>query len=331
MLKQKVLQQLRASDDFVSGQQISQACGVSRAAVWKAVEALRQEGYVIESVTRRGYRLQQTTPQLCQEEILAALPADHPWRDYIHTIQQVDSTNTVAKKLAAQGAPEGTIVVADQQTSGRGRLGRQFFSPAGVGVYLTVILRPKAKPEQILHLTAMTAEAICQAVEKACGVRPQIKWTNDLILNQKKLSGTLTELSVEAESGMVQYVVAGIGINCNQNREDFDPEIQDVATSLRMQTGTLVDRNRLAAAQIMALYEMSRDLLGPGRAQWLQQYSEDCITLGQEIKIVRGDQVRYARAEGLTPDAALVVSYADGSREEISCGEVSIRGMYGYV
>lgn len=330
MLKQEVLQQLRSCGGFLSGQKISAQCGVSRAAVWKAVEALRADGYVIESVTNRGYRLVQATPRLCLTEILAALPADHPWCDRIKLFDAVDSTNTVAKKLAVQGAPEGTVVIAQSQTGGRGRLGRSFSSPEGVGTYLSVILRPQVKPDRILHLTAMVAEAICQAVEQACRIRPQIKWTNDLVLGGKKICGILTELSVEAESGIVQYVVPGIGLNCNQRAEDFPPELREIAASIAMQTRQPVDRNRLVAAQIQALWELSQQLLD-NDGRWLCQYERDCLTLGQDVKIIRGDSVRLGHAERLTRDAALIVSYPDGSREEITCGEVSVRGMYGYV
>lgn len=327
MLKQKVLQQLRGSGSPVSGQQMSRELGVSRAAVWKAVEALRRQGYEIESVPRQGYRLQTATRALCAAEILAALPAEHPWRERVQVLDCVESTNTLAKALAAQGAPAGTVLIADRQTGGRGRLGRSFVSPAGVGIYLSVILRPQVKPEKLLHLTAMAAEYLSRAVGKTCGVQPGIKWTNDLVLNRKKIGGILTELSVEAESGLVQYVVLGIGVNCNQ--DSFPAELGDIATSLALQTGAQTDRNRLSAAMIQALSELSEHLLDD--PQWLARYEKICVTLGQEVKLVRADEVRYAFAEGLDPAAALLVRYPDGSREAIACGEVSVRGMYGYL
>lgn len=326
MLKQKVLQRLRSGGSPLSGQQISRELGVSRAAVWKAVEALRREGYEIESVPRQGYRLLQATSTLCEAEILAAL-GDHPWQDRVQVLDRVDSTNTRAKALAAQGAPAGTVLIADHQTGGRGRLGRSFLSPEGVGIYLSVILRPQERPEKILHLTAMAAEYLAQAVEEVCGVKPGIKWTNDLVMHRKKIAGILTELSVEAESGLVQYVVVGIGINCNQR--SFDDSIADMATSLALETGTSVDRNRLAAAMIRALHRLSVQLLTD--RDWLRRYEAACVTLGQDVKLVRGDEVRYAFAEGLNDEAALLVRYPDGRREAIACGEVSVRGMYGYL
>lgn len=326
MLKQKVLQRLRSGGGPLSGQQISRELGVSRAAVWKAVEALRREGYEIESVPRQGYRLLETTRSLCAAEILAALPADHPWRGQLQVMDSVDSTNTRAKALAAQGAPAGTVLIADHQTGGRGRLGRSFLSPAGVGIYLSAILRPQVRPEQLLHLTAMAAEYLSRAILEVCGVQPGIKWTNDLVLNRRKICGILTELSVEAESGLVQYVVVGIGVNCNQR--EFDDTIAAIATSLALETGREVDRNVLAAAMIRALEELSAALLTD--TDWLRRYEAVCVTLGQEVKLVRGDEVRYAFAEGLDPAAALIVRYPDGSREAIACGEVSVRGMYGY-
>ena len=331
MLKQKVLEYLRGANGYLSGQEISHRCGVSRTAVWKAVESLRQDGYIIDSVTRRGYRLVQATPALCSVELLAALPADFPWRDRIQVFDCVDSTNTVAKRLAAQGAPAGTTIVADHQTGGRGRLGRSFQSPAGLGTYLSIILRPNAKPEQLMTLTAMIAEAVCEAVEQACQLRPQIKWANDLLFQKRKICGILTELSVEAESGLVQYAVVGIGMNCNQRPEDFPPELQKTAISLSMALGHTVNRNLVAAAQIASLCNLAQHLPDDGQWPWLEQYTHDCITIGKDVRIIQGAQARVGHAVGLNEQAALLVAYPDGTEEAVSCGEVSVRGIYGYV
>lgn len=329
MTKEAVLELLRTTEGFVSGQQMSEKLSLSRAAVWKAVQVLREDGYEIESVTNRGYRLHATTARLQEREVLTAL-GSHPWADRVTVVPVLDSTNIMAKKLAAEGALQGTVVIADQQTGGRGRMGRSFASPAGVGIYLSVILRPNLPPERLMHLTAMVAEAACNAVEKSSGVRPGIKWTNDLVFGRRKLAGILTELSLEAESGLVEYAVVGIGINCNNAPGDFPPELQKIATSIRQETGMPVNRNTLAARLLEELCRADRELFSRKQA-WMTAYAADCITIGQDVKILRGDIVRFAHADGVDGDAALLVTYDDGTEGVVNSGEVSIRGMYGYL
>jgi BirA family biotin operon repressor/biotin-[acetyl-CoA-carboxylase] ligase len=327
MLKDEVLRLLRGKDGPVSGEQMSAALGVSRAAVWKAVAALRRDGYDVGASTRLGYSLLSEPDRLDQAGVLRAL-GSHPWRELVRVLPEVDSTNNLVKKLAAEGAPEGTVVIADRQTAGRGRRGRTFSSPSGVGIYLSVLLRPKAKPEELLHVTALVGTAMCSAVESVCGVRPGVKWTNDLVMGKHKLCGILTELSLEAETREVDYVVPGIGVNCNQ--ESFPEELKDIAASLRMQTGRPVDRCALAAAMVRELYRMNETMFTEKEA-WLAQFARDCVTLGQDVRVVRGDHVYPAHADGIGPDGELLVTRADGTREAISSGEVSIRGMYGYL
>ena len=209
-MKDQILQLLRSEEGYLSGQEMSTRLGISRAAVWKAVEALRKEGYAIDSAPNRGYRLAAPTDRLSAREITARL-SGHPWAGLVQVLDTVDSTNNLAKALAVQGAPAGTVLVADCQTGGRGRLGRSFSSPPGLGVYLSVILRPEAPPPALMHLTCAVAEVLCDGVEAASGLRPGIKWTNDLVSGGRKLAGILTELSLEAESGHVQYAVVGAG------------------------------------------------------------------------------------------------------------------------
>ncbi len=314
---------------FVSGSHISERFGVSRAAVWKAVSALREEGYEIESVTNRGYRLCRE-PDLLNEARVRAQLEGHPWRERVQVLDTVDSTNTRCKLLAASGAPEGTVVIADCQTGGRGRLGRSFASPAGQGVYLSAILRPECEPRQLTHLTAMVAVAVLDAIEELTGLRAGIKWTNDIVCSARKLCGILTELSIEAETGGVQYAVVGIGFNCAQRPEDFPEEIRDMAGSLFMATGRPVDRSALAAATVRQLARMNGALL-TRKAEYLQRYARDCVTIGARVRIVRAGEERYALATGIDADAGLCVRYDDGTQEVVNTGEVSVRGMYGYL
>ena len=253
-----------------------------------------------------------------------------PWQDSLLWFDSIDSTNTRAKELAAQGAPQGTVLVADCQTGGRGRRGRSFHSPAGTGIYMSVILRPNCPPEKLMHLTCAAAVAMCDAVENACGIRPGIKWTNDLVWGSRKIAGILTELG-PIRSGAVSYTVIGIGINCNQTESDFPEDIRSMAGSLHSVTGKSIDRARVAAAMTDALYRMSEILLTE-KEHILSRYRTDCITLGKEISVVKADgTARHGTALDIDADGALVVRFSGGTAEAVNSGEVSIRGMYGYV
>ena len=263
-----------------------------------------------------------------KEKILNNLNAECPWRDTLHWYTDIDSTNTRAKLLARQGAPHGTVLIAGHQTGGRGRMGRTFQSPEGMGVYLSVILRPNCKPESLMHLTCAAGVAMVRAVEKVCGVRPQVKWINDLVVKGKKLGGILTEMSVD--KGMVDYAVIGIGINCLQEVQDFPPEIAGLATSLSLTAGKKIPPEALAAAMVEALWQMDR-ILFTEKQQLMADYKNNCITLGKDIQVIRGDRVIPGKAIDLDEDGGLLVVYSDGSAETVSSGEVSVRGMYGYV
>lgn len=252
---------------------------------------------------------------------------EHPWRDKIQYFETMESTNTYAKHLAAEGAPEGTVIIAGHQTGGRGRLGRSFSSPGQMGVYLSVILRPNCPPRELMHLTCATAVVGCAAVEEATGSCPQIKWTNDLVLGKRKLGGILTELSVNPATGVVDWVVIGIGINCCQKTTDFPEEIRQIACSLGIRWA---DTPALFGALIRRFEQMGRDLLGEKDAI-LEEFQRRCVTIGSQISILRGDEVRHGTALGIDENGGLLVRYEDGSRGSVTSGEVSIRGMYGYL
>ena len=232
--------------------------------------------------------------------------------------------------MAKAGAPNGTVLIAGQQTGGRGRMGRSFHSPAGKGLYLSAILRPECAAEQLMHLTCAVAVAVCRAVEAASGYRPGIKWINDLVAGKQKLGGILTELSVNPQSGSVEYAIVGIGINCNHLTEDFPPELQDIATSLQIVTGKAVSTSKIATAMISALQEISQRLLTE-KAAIMEEYGKNCITLGQNVVVLRAEEKRYGKAISVDGDGGLLVEFTDGTRQVVNSGEVSIRGMYGYV
>ena len=253
---------------------------------------------------------------------------DCPW--HLHMFTELDSTNTFLKKIAQGGAPAGSVVVCDRQSAGRGRLGRTFLSPGGVGVYLSALIRPDCAPTELMHLTCAVAVAMCDAVENAFGFRPGIKWTNDLVVNGRKLGGILTELGLDPKTGMVDHAILGIGINCGQIETDFDESIRSMATSVRMVTGQNASRERLIAEMVKALEAMDKALL-TSPAAILERYRADCITLGQDVSILRGDEIRHGRALDIDAEGGLIVRYDSGETGTVTSGEVSVRGLYGYI
>ena len=323
MTKEDVLSLLEHADAPVSGEQMCKTLGISRAAVWKAIESLRADGYDIEAATRRGYRL--CTHPLSQQT-LEELLSGESWLSRLIVLPEVDSTNNYLKTLAADGAPDGTAVLSRKQTAGRGRRGRSFLSEPG-GLYLSFLLRPHEPAQALLHLTALAGLCVCNAVEAVTGMQAGIKWPNDPVLNGKKLCGILTELSMSLETQEPEYVVIGIGINCNQAA--FPPEL-DMATSLRIETGASVDVNAIAAALLRELHRMREEFLSRKDA-WVQAFSEKCLTVGKDIQILRNGEAAQAKATGIGPDAELLVEYPDGRTGAVASGEVSVRGLYGYV
>ena len=330
--KEQVYDFLQANaGSYLSGEAVSRALGISRAAVWKAVNSLRADGYTIEARTGLGYALVEHPDALTEREIRRWLRAIGSGDGVtLQCLEEVDSTNSHLKREALSGAAGGTFAVAECQTGGRGRLGRSFQSPRGKGIYLSGLFRPLLPPEALVPVTALTAVVMCDAVEAVCGVRPRIKWTNDLLLCGKKIAGILTEVALEGETGAVQSLVIGVGINVSQGPEDFSPDVAAMAASLAQVLGRPVSRPQLAAEMIAALERLMADL-GGDLAPYLRKYRQDCLTLGQEVQLLWQDRRERAFAEDIDSQFGLVVRYADGRREVIRSGEVSVRGLYGYV
>ncbi len=324
MLSSEVLRLLKEAGEPLSGEVMGQTLGVSRAAVWKGIRALRQAGYQIDSAPNRGYLLIDRPDRLCAGELAGDRTCIGR---QILCLETVDSTNSEGKRQALSGAAEGLAILADRQTGGRGTRGRSFFSPAGEGLYCSVLLRPSCSLQALMGLTAWTAVAACDAVETVCGIRPGIKWTNDLVLEGKKLCGILTELGLEGESGQLEYVVVGIGINVGQT--DFGPELNPIAVSLRQVLGAAPRRADLALALLNALDEMYA-AFPEQKPRYLSRYRADCLTTGREVRFLQDGVEKTAWAESIDDQFALVVRYPDGSRETLSAGEVSGRGLCGY-
>ncbi len=325
MVKDALLQALESRSEPLSGEALSRELGVSRAAVWKAVKALQTEGYAIEALPTRGYRLL-NAPDVLRGDRLA--DPNRVVGCEVLCLDSVDSTNNECKRRAIQGAPTGLAVTAEVQTGGKGRRGRSFQSLAGKGLYLSVLLRPQVALEQVSQLTAWTAIAVCRAIERLCSAKPSIKWPNDVLVEGKKLCGILTELGVEGESGALSYVVVGMGTNLSQTADDFGPELADKAVSLAM-LGAKVRRDDLARALLDELDAMNA-AFPEGREAYLEEYRRRCVTLGREIKLVGPQGERAATAVDVDDDFMLRVRLPDGTEESISSGEVSVRGLLGY-
>ena len=327
MSQQRVCRALQESGDYLSGQELSRTLGISRAAVWKAVEALRRQGYDIEARTGRGYRLIGAPDLLSRETVEQYL---HRTRENLHVLETVDSTNSFCRRLALEGTPDGTAVLADCQTAGRGRRGRSFQSPAGKGLFFSVLWRPDCAPEELLPLTALSAVAVCRAIQRVTGVRPQIKWPNDLVLGGRKLAGILTEMSLEGESGHVSHVVVGIGINLAQPQEYFDAAGLPHGTSLALQ-GVPVDMDTDPEwlAQYMTDFGFDRALYtyeAEGFAPYRERYKALCVNLGRRVTYDGG----AGTAVDVDDEGRLIVRDETGDTR-VFTGEVSVKGIYGAV
>lgn len=315
---------------YLSGESISNQLGVSRSAVWKSISILRNQGYHIASTPNKGYALQATPDRLIQAQLQQLLHQPQGVGCQLICLEEVDSTNTHLNQLALQGAPHGTVVTAETQTAGRGRRGRSFHSPQGTGLYCSTLLRPSCSSAEIANLTAWVAVALSDAIAQCCNLQPEIKWTNDLVLQGKKICGILTELGLESESDSVDYVVVGCGINVNQTKADFPQEIQSMATSLAEVAGKPIQRTPLCAAILTALNQMFLDF-PTEKETYLNKYRNRCITLGKEIQVTQGSTHYQAIAQEIDQDFRLVVQDTQGETRVLSTGEVSVRGMYGYI
>lgn len=317
--KESVLTLLEARQgSFVSGEELAGSLRLSRAAVCKAIKALRQEGCAIEAVTNRGYCLS------ADSDILSAQGVKKYLRSYfqITAHPSVTSTNTLLRSLAEQGAPEGTVVIAGQQLQGRGRSGRTFYSPADTGIYLSLLLRPLgADARQTVTLTAAAAVALCQAVETVSGQSPQIKWVNDIFLEGKKISGILTEAAFGLESGAPEYVVVGVGINAYTPEGGFPPELAEIAGSL-WEKPVADGRNKLAAAFLNRFWEL---YAAGDPAAFLEDYRRRSLVVGKDVTVIAGGTETPAHALGIDDSCRLLVRHESGETAALSYGEVRIR------
>lgn len=326
-MKEKIIQYLENSNNYVSGQKISEDLHVSRTAVWKNINILREEGYEIESSTRRGYRLVRKPDVLSKGMLMRYLP-EGVLPGEIHYYDSIDSTNEEAKRCAAKGAPDGSLYFSDNQTAGKGRRGRSWASPKGEDVFFTLLLRPDILPQNISMVTLVSALAVREAMSTYAGEQCQIKWPNDIILHGKKMCGILTEMSMEMTD--IDYLVIGIGVNLN--RHQFSDEIKEFASSVFLETGHRVERSHFLADVLVAFRERYEKFLQTQDLSLLMdEYNQYLINVGRKVKIIKRDEELVRTAIGIDQRGNLLVEDDDGHRESVFSGEVSVRGLYGYV
>jgi BirA family biotin operon repressor/biotin-[acetyl-CoA-carboxylase] ligase len=304
---------------FISGEEISLALGVSRTAVWKQIGQLREIGYAIEAAPSRGYRLAATPDTLIPSELRAGLDTRVVGREIVY-FEETDSTNVRAHDLGEKGAVEGTVVVADRQTAGKGRMGRHWASPGGVNLYVSVLLRPNILPVEAPQLTFLSALATARAVEEVGGMSAAVKWPNDVLLGGKKVAGLLNEMSAETEG--IHFVVLGIGVNLNMRDDQFPSELRYPATSVALETGKPVSRAAFARALFRHLDSLYELYLEKGFTPVIRAWEALFELLGREVEVDSQDRVLSGRVEGLDEDGALLLRLDSGARERILAGDV---------
>ena len=325
-MKEKILALLKQQNDYISGQELCEHFGVSRTAVWKAIKQLQNEGYQIEAVNNKGYHLLEESDVLTETEIQEKLHTTVMGKNLI-CYKETGSTNNDAKRMAEEGAPHGTMIVADMQTGGRGRRGREWKSAPGESIAMTLLLRPEILPENASMLTLVGAMALTDAIDSLTTSSCRIKWPNDIVLNEKKLCGILTEMSTEVD--YIQYVVIGIGVNANQT--EFPEEIREIATSIYLEEGKKINRAAIVAKYLEEfekyydIFQKTQDMSG-----LIDQYNQILVNRDRTVRVLDPKGEFTGTALGIDERGELLVQTDDGAVVKVYAGEVSVRGLYGY-
>ncbi|ADU73267.1 BirA family biotin operon repressor/biotin-[acetyl-CoA-carboxylase] ligase [Acetivibrio thermocellus AD2] len=334
-VKEVILKKLKEStQNYVSGEELSNILGVSRTAVWKCINELKKEGYVIDSSSKKGYKLCYVPDIINSWEIKEGLGTRIIGQN-IHCFSEIDSTNNYAKTLAQKGCDDGTVVLAEHQTQGRGRLGRSWDSMGGKGIWMSIVLRPAVGLEDVQIITLAAAVAVVLAFKKVMGIDAGIKWPNDIVLDGKKVCGILTEMSMEMER--INFLILGIGINFSHEESEFPEEIRDRATSLgiylKEKKGMDISRfkrSHLIRAILSELEEVY-DMINEGKAGVIvEEWKKYSVTLGKEVVIKYREEQYTGIAQDVDQSGRLIVKQDDGTVREILSGEVSVRGLLGY-
>lgn len=323
-MKAKILAKLKNSDTYISGQELSQEFNVSRTAIWKIITKLREEGYEIEAIKNKGYKIVNAPDILSKSELESVVKDEYT----ICYEDEVDSTNNYAKKIAEQGAKNKTLIVSDCQYAGKGRKGKSFASARHQGIFMTILIRPDIKPQNASKLTIIAAVAVWAGIYKATGLKCKIKWPNDIICNGKKICGILTEMSTEMQS--INYIVIGIGINTGN--DSFPDDIKEVATSIKIEAGGKSYKRSSIIAEVInsfdIYYEKFTECQNLGFIK--EDYNKYLVNAGERVKIFGEKESYEAVALGIDDDGELLIN-RDGKIVKIVSGEVSVRGVYGYV
>ncbi|MEG1887522.1 MAG: biotin--[acetyl-CoA-carboxylase] ligase, partial [Oscillospiraceae bacterium] len=306
--------------EYISGEELAQTLNVSRAAIWKAVKSLKDEGYAIAAATNKGYMLSKDSDMLSAEAISSFLEqSDFPLK--IEVYKSVVSTNSIAKERASQNEAEGLVILAENQTAGKGRMGRSFYSPASSGIYMSILLRPKPPMVEAIKLTTAAAVAVSRAIEKLSDKKPQIKWVNDIYIGGKKVCGILTEGAVSMESGDLEYAVLGIGINVFDPQDGFPNEIENIANSVFGKKRASL-RNELVAETLNQFIKIYSDI---GNDDYYNEYKKRSFVIGKEINVIKGKLSDTATVLDIDEGCRLKVRFSDGCEQYLSSGEISIR------
>lgn len=328
-MKYEVLHLLKkSSTTFLSGQLISEKLGVSRTSIWKYIKSLKEDGYIIDSSSKKGYRLISSPDILTFEEVNPYLKTNHMGKKILH-FESINSTNNKAKELSEKGEDHGTVVISEEQVGGKGRLGRSWCSPKYKGISLSIILKPNINPMEAPKITQIAAAAMIESLREF-NINAKVKWPNDIIIGGKKVCGILTEMS--GELNRVNYIIVGIGINANLDKDDFSEDLLDRATSLKIETNTSINRKSLVGMLLNKFEFLYTEFQEKKQIELsIKICKNNSAVIGKNIKVVRNNNEKCAKALDLDGDGRLVVQYKDGSLEKLVSGEISIRGLNQYI
>lgn len=326
-MKKEILRILKRNSEYVSGQELCTHLGVSRTAIWKVMNQLKEEGYLIDSISNKGYKLLRVPDILSSEEIESQMDTKVFGRKVIY-LDEIDSTNVYARKIGEERESHGTLVVAGRQTHGKGRRGRDWDSPKGTGIWMSLILKSDLKPTKASMITLIAGLSVCKVTRQLYGVKALIKWPNDIVIGRKKICGILTEMSTEID--YINYLVVGIGINVSTM--EFPENIKEKATSIKRECNTLVNRSEFIA-RIMKEFELNYNIFMKtyDLSSLQREYNEYLVSKDKEVVIIEKDQQYEGIALGINKEGELLVRTKDGRERNVFSGEVSVRGIYGYV
>lgn len=326
-MKAEILALLRKSDKFVSGQELCSRFGVSRTAVWKVINQLKKEGYRIEAVQNKGYHMVSSPDLLSKYELESRLNTEWLGREIVYK-EVTSSTNADVRRMAEDGAKNGLLVVADGQTLGKGRRGREWESPKGTNLYFSMLLKPNFSPDKASMVTLVAAYSVAAVIRENTGLDAKIKWPNDIVVDKKKVCGILTEMSMERD--YIHHIVVGIGINVNE--EEFPSELEGMATSLKNEKGSIVSRaNLLSDILLQFETDYATFLEAESLKPFVDEYNKMLVNKGSLVKVLDPKGEFSGIAGGIGEDGMLIVFKENGQIEKVYAGEVSVRGMYGYV